>query len=179
MRVFVVVLVVLIWQLGPQFAWAKPAEECRAVLEQNFAAISGEDLPTLMNTLDRQLPRRDEFAQEARAVFADTNLYMRVEEFELLAVQGPWAKARVVQLTMPEDDPAGLGTDRQQFYRQNSMLLPESQLVEYTQMFHRSNGKWRLWLVTTQPVPLSEAVRPAPSGSVFGGDCANGRCRVP
>jgi len=176
--------------MGPQWAWAKsPEAEIRAVLEQNFAATSGEDLPTLMGTLDRQLPRRDEFEQEARSVFADTDLYLRVQEFELIAVQGPWAKARVVQLTLPKDDPEGLGTSNQKFYRRNSMLLPESELVEYTQTFHRSGGKWRLWLVTTQPVAAAGATQPAgampatsgpsasKSGSVFGG-CANGRCRV-
>ena len=189
MRVFVLVLVVLIWQLGPQFAWAKPAEECRAVLEQNFAATTAEDLKGLMGTLDRQLPQRDEFEREAKQVFADTDLYLRVQEFELLAVKGPWAAARVVQLTLPADeDDREVGTDQQLFYRRHSMLLPEYDLVEYTQTFHKSGGKWRLWLVTTQPQQArgatkgvtmveSEAVRPA--SSVFGGDCANGRCRVP
>ena len=187
MKAFHVLALVICWQLGPQFAWAKPEDEIRAVLEQNFAATSGEDLKTLMGTLDRQLPRRDEFEQEARSVFADTDLYMRVQEFELLAVRGPWAQARVVQLTMPKDDPEGLGTPNQKFYRRNSMLLPESQLVEYTQMFHKTNGKWRLWLVTTKPQPVLPDIvttdgrvmhGPSASRSVFGGDCANGRCRV-
>ena len=143
-----------------------------------------------MGTLDRQLPRRDEFEQEARSVFADVDMYMRVKEFELLEVRGPWAAARVVQLTLPANENAReVGTDQQVFYRQNSMLLPEYDLVEYTQMFHRANGKWRLWLVTTQPVPaegatqpeggmLSAETGPTVSDSVFGGDCANGRCRV-
>ena len=167
----------------------KEADKIRVVLQANFQAINEENLPVLMGTLDRQLPKRDEFEQEARAVFADVDMYMRVKEFELLEVRGPWAAARVVQLTLPANENAReLGTDRQMFYRQNSMLLPEYDLVEYTQMFHKSGGKWRLWLVTTQPQPaqgatqpagatLSAETGPAVSGSVFGG-CANGRCRT-
>ena len=172
----------------------KEADKCREVLQANFQAINEEDLPVLMGTLDRQLPKRDEFQQEARAVFADVDMYMRVKEFELLEVRGPWATARVVQLTLPANENAReLGTDRQMFYRQNSMLLPEYDLVEYTQMFHKSSGKWRLWLVTTQPRPAQGATRSAvsknvtadgrvmpgvsPATSVFG-NCANGRCRT-
>lgn len=174
---------VVCWSFfGPQFAWAKPPEEAiRAALEKNFQAINEENVKVLMATLDSKLPKRDEFEKEARAVFAETDVYMRVEEFELLAVRGPWAKARVVQRTMPKDDPADLGTERQQFYRQNSMLLPESELVEYEQVFHRSGGKWRLWLVISQPRSLSpENIMPglSPSRSVFGGGCQTGRCRL-
>lgn len=187
-------VVALFWSLGPQFAWAKPEDEIRAALEKNFQAINEENVPVLMSTLDRQLPKRDEFEQEARAVFADVDMYMRVKEFELLEVRGPWAAARVVQLTLPANENAReLGTNQQVFYRQNSMLLPEYDLVEYTQMFHKSGGKWRLWLVTTQPQPAQGATLsatsdnvttdgrimpgPSPSRSVFG-NCANGRCRV-
>jgi hypothetical protein len=189
MKTMLCVLTV-IWSLAPQFAWAKPEDEIRAVLERNFQATTAEDLKGLMATLDSQLPKRDEFEQEARAVFADVDMYMRVKEFELLEVRGPWAAARVVQLTLPANENAReSGTEQQVFYRQNSMLLPEYDLVEYTQMFHKSGGKWRLWLVTTQPQPaqgatqpdgvmLSAETGPSLSESVFGGDCANGRCRV-
>lgn len=188
MKTLYFLALVICWQLGPQFAWAKPEDDIRAVLEQNFATTSAEDLPGLMGTLDRQLPQRDEFEREAKQVFADTDLYLRVQEFELLAVKGPWAAARVVQLTLPADeDDREVGTDQQLFYRRHSMLLPEYDLVEYTQTFHKSGGKWRLWLVTTQPQQArgatqgvtmveSEEIGPAVSRSVFGG-CANGRCR--
>lgn len=178
----------------PTKAVQKEADKCREVLQANFQACNEENLPVLMSTLDRQLPKRDEFEQEARAVFADVDMYMRVKEFELLEVRGPWAAARVVQLTLPANEKdREAGTAQQVFYRQNSMLLPEYDLVEYTQMFHKSGGKWRLWLVTTQPRPAQGATLSAtsenvtadgrvmpgvsPATSVFG-NCANGRCRA-
>jgi hypothetical protein len=41
---------------------------------------------------------------------------------------------------------------RQQAYRGNSALLPEWERCVYTQTFHKSNGKWRLFLITDGPM---------------------------
>ena len=128
----------------------KEADKIRLVLQANFQACNEENLPALMDTLSHTMPGQQQF--EARQMFEDADVYLRLEDFKLIQFSPPFAAARVVQVTLPADE-----KDReaisgpQQAYRGNSALLPEWERSVYTQTFHKSNGKWKVHLITDRP----------------------------
>ncbi|MGB8853221.1 MAG: hypothetical protein WCC69_06620 [Pirellulales bacterium] len=151
-------------------------QHIRAALQANFQACNEENLEALMGTLSVAMDGREEFANEARTLFRDTDVYLRVADFELLEFRPPFASARVIQITLPANEKDRVSGDaRQVFFRGNSALLPKWECVEYTQQFRKENGHWRLHLITTEPKPAvwppddPNAIRldnmPAPNGS--------------
>jgi hypothetical protein len=151
---------------GMKFVRADEGDKIRAALDENFAAYNAEDVPRMMKSLSPTLPSRNEFAQQSAKLFADTDSYISVREFELLEVRGQYATARVVQATRTAQD-APEPTAAEAYYRENSKLLPSDEEVEYVQAFKKERGKWRLWLVMTQPKPYVKS------------DCPNGNCSFP
>lgn len=147
---------------------APPASEVaniRAVLEENFQATTNEDLPRLMATISSKAPDRERFAEESQAVFDRTDVYLRVDDFQLVGWNPPFAAARVVQTTLPKDE-----NDRQEgnvYYATNSALLPDAETVEYTQVFLKERGKWKVHAITSAP----RTVKPK-------GTCRDGQCEV-
>lgn len=142
----------------------------RSVLEENFQATTNEDLPRLMATISSRAPDRDKFAKESQEVFNRTDVYVRLESFELVGWKPPFAAARVVQTTLPKDE-----NDRQEgnvHYATNSALLPEAETVEYTQVFLKERGKWKVHEITSAPRPVKDCPagqcgRGPSKGSVF------------
>jgi hypothetical protein len=132
----------------------KESEQIRAVLEANFQACNQENLEALMDTLSGAMDGRQEFANEARTLFQDTDVYLRLADFELLELRPPFASARVIQITLPADEKDRTSGDAKQvFFRGNSALLPKWECVEYSQTFRKENGRWKLHLITTAPKP--------------------------
>lgn len=174
-----------------QYARADEEPKIRAALEENFAAYNAEDVPRMMRSLSPTLPDRNEFARQAVKLFADTDAYISIKDFELLEVRGQFATARVVQATMPAQDTPE-PTAEEAYYRENSKLLPSEEEVEYVQAFKREGGKWRLWLVMTQPRkpyvgytddgvyhgPNSKVIN-AKNGVLVKSHCPNGNCSFP
>ena len=133
----------------------RDVEQIRSVLEENFRATTEENLPALMETISLSLPGRGQFQAESEKMFAETDVYLRVEGFEMIGYRPPYAVARVVQLTLPSDEEArGAGTAAQQVYRGSTALLPEWERAVYTQQFKKEGGKWRLHGILEQPAPL-------------------------
>ena len=130
----------------------KEADKIRVVLQANFQACNEENLPALMETLSHTMPGQQQFEAEARQLFEDADVYLRLEDFKLIQFSPPFAAARVVQVTLPaaEKDREAI-SGRQQAYRGNSALLPEWERCVYTQTFHKSNGKWKVHLITDMP----------------------------
>ncbi len=169
----------------------KEADKCRAVLQSNFQACNEENLAALLETQSKRVPGFDRFAREAAAAFEDTDVYLRLDDFQVIGWQGDMLAARVVQTTTAKPEDHDNGTQSQINYRRyTSALLPEYEQVEYTQTFRKENGKWRLWLIQGSPRRVGNAAPiggssgqpnampgPSPATSVFG-DCANGRCRT-
>jgi len=148
---------------------APPADEVadiRAVLEENFQATTVEDLPRLMATISSKAPDRDKFAKESQDVFNRTDVYVRLDDFQMVGWKPPFAAARVVQTTLPKEE-----DDRQEgnvYYATNSALLPEAETVEYTQVFLKERGKWKVHAITSAPRTLkAKAVIQ---------DCPDGKC---
>lgn len=133
-----------------QYARADEELKIRAALEENFAAYNAEDVPRMMKSLSPTLPDRKEFARQSAKLFADTDAYISIKDFELLEVNGQFAAARVVQATTAAQD-APEPSAEEAYYRENSKLLPSEEEVEYVQAFKKEGGKWRLWLVMTKP----------------------------
>lgn len=174
-----------------QFARADESDKIRAALDENFAAYNAEDVQQMMKSLSPTLPDRNEFAQQAAKLFADTDVYISVKDFEILEVRPPFATARVVQVTMPGNDMPEPSAE-EAYYRDNSKLLPSEEEVEYVQAFKKEGGKWRLWLVMTQPRkpyvgytddgvyhgPNSKEIN-AKNGVAMKSHCPGGNCSFP
>lgn len=139
------------------------AEKMRAVLEENFQAINEENLPKLLATTSRftgTQKQMAEFAAEAKKLFSDTDVYMRLVEFKLTKFKPPRAYAMVTQLTLPAEEKGTeaerggrkLGTTD---FRSKSALLPEYELCTYKQRFNFESGKWKVHRVVSEPVKAS------------------------
>lgn len=137
---------------GARVLRADEAADIRAALDENFAAYNAEDVPRMMESLSPTLPSREEFAQQSAKLFADTDAYISVRDFEILEVRPPFATARVVQATSASEDTPEPSAN-EAYYRENSKLLPSEEQTEYVQAFKKEGGKWRLWLVMTRPRP--------------------------
>jgi hypothetical protein len=145
----------------------------------------------MMKTLSPTLPDRHEFERQSSKLFADTDAYISVKDFEVLDIRPPFATARVVQATMPAQDTPE-PTAEEAYYRENSKLLPSEEEVEYVQAFKKEGGKWRLWLVMTRPRkpyvgytddgvyhgPGAKAIN-AKNGIAVKSHCPNGNCSFP
>lgn len=138
----------------------REAKKMRAVLEENFQACNEENLKKLMGTTSRFTGTQQEmaeFAAEAKQMFEDTDVYMRLVDFELTDFSPPIAYATVIQLTLPADEKGSdedlanrkLGTTH---FRSNSALLPEYELCSYRQRFNFEGGKWKVHKVVSRPV---------------------------
>lgn len=163
------VVVVVCWS-APHVWAAQPAahfEQMREVLHENFEAYNHEDVPRMLKTLSPTIPNRQEFARQSEDLFATTDSYISVVEFEPVGIRLPYAVVRVVQRTSTREG-SQPGSAEQVAYRAESKLLPGEEESEYIQSFKRENGKWRLW--AAMPVETT-AMRPS--------RCANGNCRFP
>jgi hypothetical protein len=168
----------------------KVADGCRACLEDNFHAITAENIEDLIASTSPYTAAPEDmakFREEAEQMFKDTDVYMRVEGFELYWIEPAtgFAYATVNQLTLPKDEADHKPDDAGKLYfRNRSALLPEYQLVQYKQKFQLVNGKWKLHLVLSEPIPEGhpEFKKLNASGIIdppAQNNCPNGRCSTP
>lgn len=193
MKMFYTLLVVL----GSCVAYAadvnsplaqQEAEKMRAILEENFQALTAENLPALMATTSRYSgspAQVAEFKREAQQMFDDTDVYVRLVNFQLVKFQPPRAYAIVQQLTLPADEADHRPRQGELNFRHHSALLPEYQLVEYKQRFNFENGQWKVHRVVTPPVPsgtwssrfTADGESKHQSGTTK--NCPDGKCGTP
>jgi len=178
-----IALIVFFQLFGQTVLAAPPAQkieqQCRAILEQNFAAVAAEDLKALRRTSAKDAgtkQQQDEFCKEAEQMFESTDVYMRLVDFQMLRVQMPMAEAMVLQLTLPANESDREPVLHQRLglnFRHHSALLPEYELVTYKQLFKYENGKWKVHLVSSVPVAAEANKLPEQA------DCPNGNCQFP
>jgi len=136
-------------------------EECRAVLEQNFHAITAESWKSFQKTLSQTVGTRAELQElkaEAQKMFSDTDVYMRLVDFKLIDLRPPMAEALVLQLTLPADEKDREPVRHQRLgvnFKHHSALLPEFELVKYRQRFRHENGEWKVHQIVSRPLPAS------------------------
>jgi hypothetical protein len=137
----------------------REAEQMRAVLEENFQAYNEENLKKLLGTTSRFTDTPEQMAQfaaEAKMMFEDMDVYMRLVDFELIKFQPPRAYAKVTQLTLLAEEK---GTEAERGgrkvgttdFRSKSALLPEYELCTYKQRFNFEGGTWEVHRVVSQP----------------------------
>ena len=192
MRMRVITLVIALFCATSYAAESRPnptvkkaTAGCLAVLEKNFQAINDEDIEALMATTSSQTADAEtmaEFRSEAEAMFEDTDVYMRVDKFQMIAFKFPYAVAYVQQLTMPKSEEDHYPSEQGKLnFRHHSGLLPEHQLVWYRQLFHFEKGKWKLHQVLTRPEPVKQADKEEKNSGTtitFGqSSCPNGQCQ--
>jgi len=128
-------------------------------MEANFRAINEENVPRLLGTCSSEAPNLDEFAREARDLFEQTDVSVRLAGFELLTLGPLEARAKITQITLPADEKSRTrGLPRQVFFKSRSALLPKWECCEYTQSFKKENNRWKLYLIEDEPEPVEASV---------------------
>jgi hypothetical protein len=174
----------------------------RGVIEENFRAQTEENLNGVMSTISLTIPpqQRAELAQELQSCFDETDLQLKLVSLRISSYQHPsinpqggrrigpaaTAYADVVQLTTKRvysygdlgEYPAELST----YYRHNSAMLPQTELVRYTLKFiHDGRAGWKAQKITSRVKPvgrwpdhLDEVMSPDYKPAA---ECATGNCR--
>lgn len=197
-RVLLLVSVLSIGFAGPVWAENPTADEIaalRGVVEENFRAQTEEDLKAVMATISKQVPAdtRAELAAELEACFKDTDLQLKLVKFEISSYQHPNRKgpsatavAEVTQLTTKKtysySDLGEYPSELSSYYRHNSAMLPETELVRYAlKLIHDGRSGWKAYKIISKVKPvgrwpknveqvMSPDYKPAAT-------CATGNCR--
>ena len=62
----------------------KEADKIRVVLQANFQACNEENLAPLLETQSKNSPGAENFSREAAAAFKNIDVYVRLEEFQVI-----------------------------------------------------------------------------------------------
>ena len=143
---------VVVWLIPlPALAAPPTPREQQLITEAmniNFEACNREDIDAVMKSCADAMPDRDKFRRETAASFEDKDIHYSLVECELLDVQPPWAKARIVQDTHVLDRESK--TREEAAYRNSSALLPGGERVEYINTFKKEKGVWKLYLIISE-----------------------------
>ena len=118
-----------------------------AAMVYNFDACNRENIAEVMDSCADEMPDREKFQKETESVFKEKDIHYSLVECELLAVNLPYAKARIVQDTHVLDRKSN-DFDAAE-YRNSSALLP-GERVEYLNTFKKEKGKWKLLLIVSE-----------------------------
>ena len=125
----------------------KTEELINAAMVYNFDACNRENIAEVMDSCSQEMPDREKFKRETESVFKEKDIHYSLVECELLAVNLPYAKARIVQDTHVLDRKTNDIAAAE--YRNSSALLP-GERVEYINTFKKENGKWKLLLIVSE-----------------------------
>jgi hypothetical protein len=125
----------------------KTEQLIHAAMQYNFDACNRENIAEVMDSCADEMPDREKFKRETESTFKEKDIHYSLVECELLAVNLPYAKARIVQDTHVLDRKTN-DVDAAE-YRNSSALLP-GERVEYLNTFKREKGKWKLLLIVSE-----------------------------
>lgn len=154
---FRAVWLLLVLELTSDLALAAPPtardkQLITAAMNVNFEACNREDIEDVMKSCADAMPERDRFRRETLATFAEKDIHYSLVECEVLEVDYPWAKARIVQETHVLDRESERPDEAA--FRNNSALLPKAERVEYINTFKREKGKWKLYVIISEMRPV-------------------------
>ena len=143
------------------------ADACRAVLEENFNAFNFEDVDKLVATISRDAgppAQIEQFRREAKSLFEEADIYLRLVAFKPIEVRGNRLFANVVQHTSAAGDEDARGTHHE--FRNRSALLPEYRFAKYKQEFiwDKRQKKWLLGAIIGRPRSVMDPYRFPPEG---------------
>jgi hypothetical protein len=178
--------------------------DVRGVLEQNIQACNAEDVEGILATMHGGLPGRDEFADEARQLFEETNIYVRILDvayFPALTETDPNPRYTRFALEVTQHTSLVDGdSEAYTHFREHSALLPP-EYCRYIQTFKLEKGKWKVDKIINKPIELAgpprtlvngipdwfirenggrvRSARKQPAELVPEKPCASGNCRKP
>lgn len=127
----------------------KEMQAIRAVIEENFQASNNEDVEGVMDTMTPYTPNKENFRAELEKFFDETDVYTRLVDITFVSAEmtsdGPVAKVRVIQQTLPKTD-----KDKEIPYsdfRSRSAMLPPWEVCEFEIVMHKVRGKWKAHLM--------------------------------
>lgn len=139
----------------------KEMQAIRAVIEENFRASNLEDVDAVMATMTPYTPNKEQFVEELKQFFDDTDVYARLIDVSFVSAEvtnvGPVATVRVVQQTLPQGDKDIPYSE----FRSRSAMLPPWEVCEYEVVLHKIRGKWLAHLMGGD---VREAQLPAADG---------------
>jgi len=140
----------IILALTPFLSRADDESEMMSVMRLNFEACNNEDVDNLMSTCSLDMPRREEFRRDCERLWKEKDIYYSLVSFQVLQINGDSAVVSVVQMTHTLDRTSPSGRDA--FIRNGTGLLTEDECVEYKAEMRKDNGKWKCFLVISEPV---------------------------
>lgn len=149
--------------------------QLRAVLEENMAACTEEDLSRLMKTMSKEMPNRELFMEQCKKEWAEHNIYYRLIDVKIVK-QSEWKPPYVVATVTeeqreynPEDGKEETPADDLSHAMSIRTKTPVTQ-SEY--LFKREGGKWKIVAGLSEERP----VEPGAVIEVVNKDCADGQC---
>lgn len=139
--------------------------QLRAVLEENMAASTNEDLPRLLKTMSEEMPNRELFIEQCRKEWAEHDIYYRLDEVKIVK-QNKWrppyivATVRETQWDKKRDGAEGRAEDVVPDDLANRMSLRTTHpTTESEYLFKRENGKWKVVAGISDPRPIEPSKR--------------------
>lgn len=128
--------------------------EMYEVLSENFRACNEEDVDALMDTCSVDMPDREGFRRESDILFGEKDIHYSLQDFKVTLKDGDYAEAWVVQRTIADDRTSD--SERREFFRNGTTLLPRGECVEYKVAFKRDGRSWKCLATISEPVPYRE-----------------------
>lgn len=133
--------------------------ELRALMEENLAACTNEDLPALMKTMSAEMPQRELFMEQCRKEWAECDIYHRLEDIKVVQQtewKPPYLVATVTE-TQREVSPDGDNPERENGPDDVSNFMAirtRHSVTECDVLFKRERGKWKVVAGLTEPRPV-------------------------
>lgn len=128
--------------------------EMYEVLSENFRACNEENVDALMDTCSVDMVDREGFRRESEILFREKDIHYSLQDFKVTFRDGDYAEAWVVQRTLADDRTSD--SERREFFRNGTTLLPRGECVEYRVAFKRDGRRWKCLATISEPVPYRE-----------------------
>lgn len=160
---WLLIAVVLTFAAAMAMAKAQGADNLQAQLvkvsQENLEASNREDLVGVLKTMSAEMPQRELFIEQCKKEWAQSDVYCRLDNLQVVRVQLPYAVANVTEtITGGEGAPEDLSDT---FH-----LRTKNPTNTHAVLFKRERGKWKI--VAALGEEESQAMSP----------CANGSCRT-
>lgn len=136
--------------------------QLRAVLEENMAACTDEDLPRLLKTMSEEMPNRELFIEQCKKEWAEHDIYYRLDDVKIVK-QNQWAPPYVVatvretQWDKKREGPEGKAADVAPGDLSDRMSLRTTHpTTESDYLFKREHGRWKVVAGISDPRPVDK-----------------------
>lgn len=135
-------------------------DQLTRVTQENLEASNREDLAGVLKTMSAEMPQRELFISQCKKEWAQSDVYIRLDDLQVVRVKLPYAIANLTQTI--SGGPDGEPEDLSDTFR----LRTSNPTTTTAVLFKRERGKWKI------VASLGDAQTAAPA------PCANGNCRV-